>query len=132
MCGSPGERGAQAASLLFAAACRELPRLVAPQAPNPPIILIGPHHARIPRITRNVLKFLLQIALGPDQTIKRFRFPNRIAPVLDLINPIRREGFDTVRNFRKRKEYRFATAILALDRWLDEEMGVVGHHTGSV
>src|SRR6266542_4404716 len=115
-------RGAQAASLLFAAACRELLSFVAPWIPNPPIMFTLFRYAGVPGVARDVLKFFLQIALRLDQTIKRFCFPNRIIPVLNFINPIRRERFDTVRNFRKRKEYRFVAAILALDRWLDEKM----------
>src|SRR6266550_4260805 len=89
-------RGAQAASLLFAAACREPVGVAAPQIPNPPIISIRLRDSRIPRVARDIEKFLLQITFGPDRSIKRFRLPNSLGPLLNLVNSSGGEGLDAV------------------------------------
>src|SRR6266496_5879881 len=85
-CDDLSVRGAQAASLLFAAACCKLLDVAAPQIPNPSIISIRLRDSCIPRVPRNIEKFLLQITFGSDHPIKRFRLPDSLGPLLDFVD----------------------------------------------
>src|ERR1700719_256774 len=70
--------GAQAASLLFAAACRELRARLRPRPPNPWILLRCLNNTRVPWVAHDVLKLLFEITIRSHQSIKRFRFPYRL------------------------------------------------------
>src|SRR6266516_4288911 len=87
--------GAQAASLPFVAACREL-FLSRSWVPNPPIIFFRLDNPSVPRIPRYVFKFFLQVALRSNHSVKRFRFPNWFIDLLNFVNAICRKQFNTV------------------------------------
>src|SRR5207249_1497979 len=97
-------RVAHAARVLFSAARRELLlrcsacQSLSPTArkPDPWILLTIGHDTRVPRISQDVMKLFLQIAIGPDVTVKSFLLPERSAFVLHFINSMRGERFDRV------------------------------------
>src|ERR1051325_5722637 len=88
--------GAQAASLLFAAACREFFHVAAPSVPYPLVIFAPLCHPCVPRIPGDVEKFFMQITFRSYHPIKRFRFPHRLIGLLSLVNSSRRERLDAM------------------------------------
>jgi hypothetical protein len=122
--------GAQAASLQFAAACREL-FLPRSWVPNPSIIFCRFCDPRVPGIPRYIFKFLLKVALRSNHSVKRLRFPHWFIDLLNFVNSICRKRFNAVQYFGERKENRIARFVLAFDHRCYQEMYVIWHHAGA-
>src|SRR5262245_59888531 len=82
---------AQAASLLFAAACHERLSVTVPSVPEPLVLFVSLCHACVPWIPCDVQIFFAQITFRPNHPIKRFGLPHRIIGILSLVDPSRRE-----------------------------------------
>src|SRR5207302_1717538 len=122
--------GAQAASLPFAAACREL-FLPCSRVPNPRIIVFRLRNPSVPGIPRYIFKFFLEVAFRSNHSVKRLRFPHWFIDLLNFVNSICRRRFNAVQYFGERKENRISRFVLAFDHRFYQEMYVIWHHAGA-
>src|SRR6266700_6182013 len=58
-------------------------------SPDPGIILVLSSYGCVQWISRDVMKFFFQIAIGSDVAIKSFLFPYRAAFAFDFVNLMR-------------------------------------------
>src|SRR5271165_2435201 len=66
--------------------------------PQPTIILRLCDQAGLHRILPNVLAFLLQALIRPQDMIKRFLLPNRTRGMKELVNPMSRSALQTLQD----------------------------------
>src|ERR1700730_13161461 len=67
--------------------------------PDPWVIFVLSRDSRIPWVPRDIMKFLLQVAIRSHVTIKPFLLPNRFTLSFDFIDLVRGERLYRVQQF---------------------------------
>ena len=106
--------------------------LFATRKPDPWIVLICVLDAGFPRVSGDIVKFLLEIVLGPNEPIEGFLFPNRPLGPFKFVDLVSRKGFQGLKNFGEGKEHSRTCAVLVFDCRLDQKMDVIRHHAGGI
>src|SRR5262249_36930364 len=102
------------------------------RCPQPRVVFVLANDARIPRISSNVMKLLLQIPLPTDQPIKRPPFPDGALCRGSLVNSVCTGRFNALENLGQRPKHCFSATVLFLHLRFKEQVNMIRHHTGDV